>query len=71
MKLWARDIGKWNEETQKIFVWNKNMVRIVFRLVELIDDRVSFEEYPFPPSPIYFVNNSIRIFFVLKYLRNN
>lgn len=46
MRLWARDVGKWNEEIQKVFLWNKNMVRIVFRLVEIIDDRVSFEEYP-------------------------
>jgi len=45
MKLWARDIGKWNEEIQKVFGWNKNMVRIVFRLVEIRADRVNFEEY--------------------------
>eukprot|EP00026_Physarum_polycephalum_P001226 Phypoly_transcript_01227.p1 GENE.Phypoly_transcript_01227~~Phypoly_transcript_01227.p1 ORF type:complete len:1145 (+),score=181.20 Phypoly_transcript_01227:25-3435(+) len=45
MKLWARDVGKWNEEVQKVFGWNKNMVRIVFRLVDLTADRVSFEEY--------------------------
>jgi hypothetical protein len=45
MKLWARDVGKWNEEIQKVFLWNKNMVRIVFRLIEIIDDRVNFEDY--------------------------
>lgn len=47
MRLWARDVGKWNEEIQKVFLWNKNMVRVVFRLVEILDDRVNFEEYHF------------------------
>ena len=37
---------RWNEEVQKIFVWNMNMIRIVWKLTDTLDARVKFDEYP-------------------------